>query len=186
MPRDISPEFDSALGTRVTAPLFVCHLTLHGEDFYLTSFDDKVLFDNVLPGQLFQDANLEVSGPSQKSGGTLQATIRIPYDTKSVNNINITDLLLTNRPQDQPVKLWQTYWHNDAYTPPLLLMDALVDDVKLGRTSGATKPKVSFVIVSRGNRGGQTPAIRLGRPMLNHLTPKGSVVLWNKGRWEID
>ena len=186
MPRSLQPSFTDALSNKVTAPLFLCYLNIHGNRFYLTSFDDVAIFDDVAPGQKFKDANLVVRGPTQRSGGTLQAQISVPYDIKGSGGGDLTALLIAQRPQDQRAKLWQTYWHDDAYVPPILLMDAVIDDVTFGRASGGNKPRVSFTLVSRGNRGGQTPAIRLGPPMLEHLTPKGTVIVWDKGKWEVD
>ena len=183
MPRPIQPALQRAISQKVTAPLYLCRLDLHGDIFHLTSFDDSL----TAQGQVWTDANLGVTGPTQKSGGTLQATITAPFDVTSDGGRALIDLLLARRPQDQSAQLWKTYWYEDDYTQPVLLLDGVIDQAQIGRGGGEKeKPRVSLTLVSRGNRGGRTPAIRLGAPTLQHLTPAGSIIVWNNGRWEVD
>ena len=181
MPRDIRSEIRDAAQQVVTAPVFLFEAWLEQHNYLVCSFDSQIYVHD----RLWKDANLTVRGPTQYSGGTLKASVSVPYDTPSQNDDAILiDDILAKRPQDRRCRLWQTYWYNDAYVEPVLLVNGIIDDVTLPRGS-TEKPRVTFDIVSKGNRGGVTPFVRLMPPTCNHITPDGSVLSFNGTKYEV-
>lgn len=182
MPRaNIPAEQNALLGDTITSPMFLLELQLVQRTYRVSSFADSV----TLLGVNWIDAQISVSGPTQKAGGMLMASITIPFDVAQNGGTIMQDVLQT-RPQDRPAKLYQTYFKEQGYVTPILLLDGLIDEVQLGLGSQNTKPRMTFSITSLGNRGGMTPFVRLAAPLLKWLTPAGSILIWNNGRFEID
>lgn len=181
MARDLKPEYALATEESITAPLYLVELALEQRTYRACSFDTSI---QVLDREWY-DSNLVVTGPSQRSGGTLSATVSMPYRVSQAGGVLLDDILEA-RPQDRPAKLYKTYFHADAYLEPILLLDGVIDDASLRASGGGGNQRISFSIVSRGNRGGRTPFIRIAPPLLNHITAAGSVVIFNDGRYEID
>ena len=181
MPRPLKPGFDAPFTDTITAPLYLFELSLKQRTYRFCSFDEPI---RVLD-QYWYDQNIQVQGPTQKSGGTLQASVTAPYDARVIEGVTLMDDILAERPQDRPTRLGFTYLHHDAYLEPVLLLEGVIDNVTLG-AAGDNKQRLTFSIVSKGNRGGVTPFIRIAKPLLNRITPAGSVVAFNGARYEID
>jgi hypothetical protein len=122
-----------------------------------------------------------VTGPDPRSGGTYEASVALPY-----NHPGLMNHVLSNRLTDVPAKLWKTYFYDDAYLDPALLMDAVVSDMFVSKSSGDSLAQVTFTMISRGNWGGVTPYIRIAKPLLNHITPAGTVIVWGEQTVGID
>lgn len=182
MPRsNLTAEQNAVLSEVVTSPSFLFEVALSQRTYRLSSFADSV---NLL-SQQWLDASIVVSGPTQKAGGMLVAQVSIPFDAEQAGGRLIDDVL-AQRPQDRPAKIYQTYYRDNAYVYPVLLLDGLVDDVVLTSGAGDQKPRITLSIASSANRGGLTPFVRLSPPLLNWMTPAGSVLIWGNGRYEID
>lgn len=182
MPRTgLTVEQNAVLTDKVTSPMFLVELQLQQRTYRLSSFADSV----TLLGVVWLDAQISVSGPVQKAGGMLTANITIPFDVEQ-NGGQIMQDVIQSRPQDRPAKLYQSYFKDGAYIAPVLLLNGVIDDVQLGLGGQGVKPRISLSIASAGNRGGFTPFVRLSRPLLNWVTPAGSILIWGNGRYEID
>jgi hypothetical protein len=180
MPRETRPGYALAVTDKVTAPLFLCELHLVQDKYFTASFDDQI----TARGNVWKDSNLVVTGPTQKSGGSLQATISLPFDVTGQNGITLFDDVVNNRPHDRPIKLWITYWYADNYLEPILVLDGVIDSVRV--ETKVDEQRIVFSIMSVGNRGGVTPSIRLAPPMLKYRTPVGTVISFNNQRYEIN
>lgn len=181
MPRIVKPGYEGPFSEVITAPLFIVELSLSAHVYRLCSFDEPVR----LLGRDWSDSNIRVTGPTQKSGGTLTADVTVPYDTWREGG-NLMQDILAERPQDRPAMVAKTYFHDDSYLEPIILLNGVIDSVNLGSSAETTKQLLRFTLVSSGNRGGVTPHIRMTAPLLNHVTPAGSIVAFNGARYEID
>jgi hypothetical protein len=127
---------------------------------------------------------MSVIGPTQKAGGSLLATINIVYDAESQSGARLFDVIMNKRPQDQPIEIWKSYWYRGAYLDPIQMLKGVIDNVSI-RVQGDEKATITITAINSGNRVGVTPHIRLRPPLINYFTPKGSVIDWNDGKWEV-
>jgi len=165
MPRPISSTTALAVVSPVTSPLFLVHLVTQ-TDHKWSSLDEALI-----GGFTWADANMEVEGPTQQSGGALEAVITVP---DSLEGIGAECLAL--RPHDSRCDLYKTYWDGKNYTDPTLLIDGVVTGVEF--IDGEQVREIAFTIRTKGNRGGVSPFVRIDASLISHITPDGSQFTW--------
>lgn len=165
MPRSLPAYFADATALKNTPPLFLVQLELPGGTRRWSSFGETI----TLLGHTWTSVDLQVTGPVQKSGSTSQATFTVPYTA----DVGLVSEVLTDRPQDAIAKLYLTYFFNNVYQSPVLLVDGRVDDTVLTPPTDRGVARFRFRLVNTGNRSSVTPHIRLRPPVAQYITPRG-------------
>lgn len=174
MARKLPADFNRATIDQVTTPVYLFEVD---GLFRAVSFDEPGLMN----GARWTPCNFTVQGPEPRAGGTYEASISMPYDFA-----NLMKRILAGRITDRPCALWKTYFYQDAYLDPVLLLRGIVLDVILPRSRPRAYPQVVLSITSAGNRGGVTPYIRVAPPLMKHITPAGTTIVWGEQTVAID
>lgn len=178
MGRNIPASFDAAFEQPNTTAVYMLKMFLEQRTYrFITAGKQETI-----AGQVWEPEALAIRGPSQKSGAAVTLDFGVPLIPQGQLITDITAI----RPQDRRVLLYVTYWYNDAYQTPYTLFEGLTSNVDTLPGKGAKLGAINFSAVNSGNRHSSTPFVRMRPPVLQHMTPKGSIVSWGALKLEIN
>lgn len=157
-----------AISQPITTPVYLFELAGY---FNLCGYDAIANHNGIE----WVPADMRVSGPTQRAGGTYEATISLPASYPG-----LMTAFLGQRLTDVAASLYQTYFLDGSYySEAVLLLKGSVLDVYHGRGGERSPARVSIQIASVGNRQGVSPNIRVAPPLFNTLNAPGTIILWN-------
>ena len=182
--RTLSAEMTAAIGADLVAPVYLLELDCApSRRFTLNGFGDDF---NLTTGPEWLGTSMQVLSLTQKSGAGMEARVRVAHDARyaSFSPIGLLETLLEEPQRYVPASLSVTYFTHNTYTDAKLLLSGVMSSFTL--VPGATsQPMVEVVLVSRANRRTQTPHVRLAPPLLNAMTPEGTVIEWAGEQYEV-